>query len=74
MHEDIDERGRMHKRIQAERQDGNKETRAQDEEMLEIPLKGDEASGLIMDKGGVLRADLRPEKLKREDISIGRRS
>ena len=30
MHEDIDESGIMHKRIQAERQNGNKETRAQD--------------------------------------------
>ena len=74
MHEYIDERGRMNERIQAERQNGNKETRARDEEMLEIPREGDEASDLIMDKGGVLHADLRPEKLKREEISIERRN
>ena len=74
MHEDIDERESMYKRIQAEIQNGNKETRAQDEEMLEIPPEGDEVSYLIMDKGGVLRANLRLEKLKREEISIGRRN
>ena len=36
--------------------------------------RADEASDLIMDNGGVLRADLRPEKLKREEISEGRRN
>ena len=56
-------------RIQAEIQHENRETRAQAEEMLEIPPEWNEVPDLIMEEGDILPENMRPEKWKREEIS-----
>ena len=51
----------------------NKEIEARAEEMLEIPLEWNEVPDLMMEEGGILPEDKKPDKRKREEISQGRR-
>ena len=74
IHEDLEEtavREGIHKWIQAEIHQKDKEREAQGEEMLEIPLECYEVPDLIMEIGYILPEDMRPDKQRRDEISQG---
>ena len=74
--EDLEEtavREWIHERIQGKIHHENKEIEARAEEMLEIPPEWNEVPDLIMEEGGILPEDTRPDKRKRDEIAQGRR-
>ena len=60
--EDIAEREGIHKRIQSEMRNDDKESISRAEEMLEPPPVWNEVQDIILDDVDMLPGDLRPEK------------
>ena len=60
--EDIAEREGIHKRIQAELDNGDIEKVSQVEEILELPPVWNDVQDLMMEERDMISEDLRPEK------------